>query len=124
MPATENFGVFRDLLDTLDTTTTAIKSLAVLIEHAFRSGDDLSNEANGVYALFDQQCHDLESLRRALREAHDETMLKKLEIRDPEKIAELAGVPQYLSNRVVSIATGIYIGSPIPPRTENDHAQA
>lgn len=109
---TIEYGDAYDLLEVISDSVKAIQAFGSLVEFAHRSSDDLRNNGYGIYLLLKSQCDDLEYLQGALRREIDELRANKLEIRNPDRIAEWAGTSQYVVNRVISIATGIYLGPP------------
>ncbi len=112
---TDTYNNCHELLDGLENASAAIKAAAALVEIAFRHEEQMKPGAHGIWLLFKQQCDDAEFFREALREEIAEGRASQLKIRNPEKIAEWAGVSQFVVNRVINIATGIYLGPPVEP---------
>lgn len=107
-----------DLMDTMENTVLAIKAFNTLLERALRDSDDMCSDGFGIWLLLDRQRRDLDDIARALRDEYAEIRESKLEIRNPERIAEWAGTTKYVVNRVISIATGIDLGPPTEMHSE------
>lgn len=115
---TSEYEDYRDLLETMSTTISAINAFNTLLEMSLRAGEDMRHDGCGIRVLLARQCEDLEAIKGALRTEFKEMEKRKLKIRNPERIAEWAGVSQYVVNRVVSIATGIVLGPPTENHTD------
>ncbi|MGV8936989.1 MAG: hypothetical protein ACOH2J_07675 [Allorhizobium sp.] len=120
MPATraETYKNYSELLEGLGDSTAAIKAAAALVELAFRQEEQLAQEAHGIWLLFKQQCDNADFFCDALRNEIADIRASKLEVRNSDRIAEWAGVSQYVVNSVISIATGIELGPRVPPKKE------
>jgi len=123
MPVTEykSCSDFSDMMEAMNDTISMIIALNSMLEYTLRSGEDVRETGYGTYRLFQQQCDDLRSLCGAIRAEYHQLKQSKLEIKNPERIAECAGVSQYVVNRVISIATGIKLGPLTKQQADQSH---
>lgn len=96
-----------DLLEALEDSAMAIEALGVLLEMTMRSGEDMNTSSDGVFLLIKYQCDHLKNLSKAVGSEFNELSASKLEIRNLDKLAEMASVTPDVAKRVVEIATGI-----------------
>lgn len=127
---TQEYNDYLELLESMDMAITAVKSFGAMVEHSIRTGENLSEDGYGMERLLNLQCRHLENIATALRIEFASMKTSKLEIKNPEKIAEWAGVSQFVVNRVISIAMGIHLGPPTerhtakPPHVLKESANA
>ncbi len=115
---TIEYGNDRDLLEAVEDITLSIKALGDLVAIVGCHGELTPDTSAGFGKLIDFQCDELDFIRNSLREQIADIRENKLEIRNPERIAEWAGVSQYEVNRVIQIATGIVLGPPTANHTD------
>lgn len=106
---------FSQMLDALDDTRMAFEVLGATLEMSLRTGEDMHNDADGIYILIQTQCDDLKFLISALAVEYNDVRAGNIKLRDLDMIVGCAGVPRHIVKRVVEVATGIKLsGAPEP----------
>lgn len=105
---TYEFEDISDILDTLDDTISALKGFHNLLNPFLsEAGGYLKCDAYGIGLLLDQQMYDLEQVHEAVRVEVQKIKTSKLEIKDPELLAKLTGLPVRTVKNVIWATYGI-----------------
>lgn len=111
MPVTRTmtYSTFDDTLDVLDQAISELKALNTMIMYLVRADGLHRDISDGLWCLFDQQCQDLEHLRKALADLHNEDMTGKLKLRGLDTVTQWYGVPPQTVSQVIRHMTGIRV---------------